>query len=197
VNLSGNKTLTLTLMLEGLFNTLSNQMNKAQNETGNQFPGSVADKITVELRQGSPPYALVQSYSNSDLTTNGSCTVSVSSGYSGSYYLVIKHRNSIETWSANPVSFAGSSIAYDFTTAINKAYGNNLKPLGTKYCIYGGDENQDGLVDSSDMIDVDNDVSVFAAGYLSTDINGDGLVDSTDMILVDNNANLFIGAITP
>jgi hypothetical protein len=47
------------------------------------------------------------------------------------------------------------------------------------------------------MIDVDNDVSVFAAGYLSTDINGDGLVDSTDMILVDNNANLFIGAITP
>jgi hypothetical protein len=47
------------------------------------------------------------------------------------------------------------------------------------------------------MIDLDNDATNFAVGYISTDVNGDGLVDSSDMILVDNHASNFIGAILP
>jgi len=56
---------------------------------------------------------------------------------------------------------------------------------------------QDGLVDSSDMIDVDNAGAGFAIGYIATDINGDGIIDSSDMIIIDNNATGFIGAILP
>jgi len=47
------------------------------------------------------------------------------------------------------------------------------------------------------MIAVDNDASTFVSGYLATDTNGDGLIDSSDMILVDNNASNFIGSILP
>jgi hypothetical protein len=35
---------------------------------------------------------------------------------------------------------------------------------------------------------VDNLSSNFAAGYLYEDANGDGLIDSGDMIMVENNA---------
>ena len=44
-----------------------------------------------------------------------------------SYYLVIKHRNSIETWSATGVQFTSGNLTYDFTSTSDKAYGNNLK----------------------------------------------------------------------
>jgi len=40
-------TLHLTVFLEGLFNGIT--MNKAQNAAGNQFPGTVADQVIVEL----------------------------------------------------------------------------------------------------------------------------------------------------
>jgi hypothetical protein len=65
------------------------------------------------------------------------------------------------------------------------------------WALYTGDVNQDGLIDSSDLIMVDNDVSVFATGYLPGDCNGDGLIDSSDMMVVDNNSNAFIGAVYP
>jgi hypothetical protein len=63
--------------------------------------------------------------------------------------------------------------------------------------IYGGDVNQDKLIDLSDMIDVDNDVSTFVKGYVVTDVNGDGIVDSNDMQLVKQNSDLFISSAFP
>lgn len=53
------------------------------------------------------------------------------------------------------------------------------------------------MIDSSDMISVDNDAGNFSAGYMATDLNGDGLVDSGDMILLDNNAANFISTVHP
>ena len=47
------------------------------------------------------------------------------------------------------------------------------------------------------MIDCDNDGAIFAGGYLNTDINGDGVVDSSDMIIVDNNNAAFVGCVLP
>jgi len=57
--------------------------------------------------------------------------------------------------------------------------------------------NQDGIVDSGDLIPVDNDASAFLQSYNPTDANGDGIIDSSDMILLDNNSSLFIAKITP
>ncbi|NVO18690.1 MAG: Ig-like domain-containing protein [Bacteroidetes bacterium] len=193
----GTKTLNLSVMLEGLYNTSTSLMNQAQNSTGNQFPGLVADKITVEIRQNSSPYTLVQSFGNINLLTNGSSTLSVPVIYSGSYYIVIRHRNSIETWSGLPVSFSPGTVNYNFSNAATQAFGNNLKQVGSIYLIYGGDANQDGVVDGSDMAAIDNASTMLLSGYNSEDINGDGIVDGSDMAIIDNNSTAIIQAQKP
>jgi len=193
--LSLNKTLNLTLFLEGLFNGTS--MNKAQNSTGSQYPGTVADQITVELHNSTSPYALAGGPYTLNVNTDGTASVTIPAALSSSYYVVVKHRNSIETWSGVPLSFTGSTITHNYTIAASQAYGNNLKLVSGKFVIYAGDVNQDGIVDSGDMIPVDNGSAIFATGYIPTDINGDGLIDSGDMILLGNNAALFIGRVTP
>ncbi len=69
--------------------------------------------------------------------------------------------------------------------------------METKYCIYNGDTNQDGIIDGFDLSMIDNNILNFANGYLSTDINGDGFIDATDAQIAGNNAYNFIGKITP
>ena len=79
----------------------------------------------------------------------------------------------------------------------SQAFGSNTKNVGGTAVIFSGDVNQDGGIDASDMIAVDNDNAVFASGYLSTDVDGSGSVDASDMIIVDNNNAAFIGTILP
>jgi len=192
---TSGKVLLLTLFPEGLYSGL-NLLDKAQNETGDAFSGNIADIITVELHHP-VNYQPEISFFPVNLSTEGWAAISLPSGITGPYYITILHRNSIETVSAMPVSFSNDTITYAFDHP-SKAYGGNLKQVSTgQYVIFSGDTDQDDLVDSSDMIMVDNAASDFATGYLVTDTNGDGLVDSTDMILVDNNASNFIGSILP
>jgi hypothetical protein len=191
-----NKSLTVSVFIEGLYSGL-NQMTQAQDENGPHYGTGIADRITIELHSASNYNTILYTVNNINLSTTGQASLIIPGTFGASYYLTIRHRNSIEITSASPVSFAGSSVNYAYNHP-TKVYGGNLvlKP-GGNYVVYAGDVNQDGLVDSSDMIDVDNAASVFAAGYLATDVNGDGLVDSSDMIMVDNNASNFIGAILP
>jgi hypothetical protein len=109
------------------------------------------------------------------------------------------HRNSIKTTSAFPVSFAGATVNYNFTTAASKAFGNNLKNwngLGV-FVIYGGDVNLDGIVDSGDMNMVENESTAVTVGYVAEDVNGDGIVDTGDMNIVEKNSTTVIQVITP
>jgi hypothetical protein len=69
--------------------------------------------------------------------------------------------------------------------------------IGSKWCLYVGDVNQDGVVDQSDIILVENDNENFVSGYVATDVNGDGAVDNSDQIIVDNNNSNFVGKIVP
>ncbi|MBK7213159.1 MAG: PKD domain-containing protein [Bacteroidales bacterium] len=190
-----NKTLTLTVFLEGLFN--GSTMNRAQNASGNQFPGSTADQITVELHQSVSPYALVAGPYTLNLSTTGVASTLVPAAFNSSYYIVVKHRNSIETWSSLPVSFSPSTISYNFSNSAAQAFGNNLKLSSGKYLVFSGDINQDGLVDSGDMIPLDNDATAFSSGYIVSDLNGDGISDSGDMILLDNNGTAFVSRMIP
>jgi hypothetical protein len=191
---AGNKTLNVKLLLEGLYNGTG--LNQAYDEFGPHWPAGVADKVTLELRDGSTG-SLVYTISNIDLSTAGNITGSVPAIHSGSYYIYVKHRNSIVTSSANPISFAGGTISFDFSTGTAQAFGGNMKNMGAVAVIFGGDENQDGLVDSTDLNDCDNDSAAFAGGYLATDVNGDGLVDSSDLNLIDNNNAAFVAAVLP
>jgi hypothetical protein len=194
--LTPQKTLNITCLVQGLYNG-SGGLNKAQGESGDEFPGNIADQVSIELHHainGSLLYLL----ENVSLSTSGQISITIPGNYNGSYYVYIRNRNSIITSSAIPLSFSGNSISYDFTTGASQAYGNNLMLMtGGLWVVFGGDVNQDGLVDSSDMILVDNSASGFASGYIPSDTNGDGLIDSSDMILVDNNVSIFAGAILP
>lgn len=191
------KTLALKLLLEGLYEG-DGTMNQAQDESGPHWTAPVADKITVELHAASGYSGLVYTASDVSVTTAGIAIVTIPGYYDGSYYITIRHRNSIETVTADPVLFSTSVISYDFTTQAANAFGSNqLLMIDGKYAIYGGDETQDGYVDSDDFTQVDNDAGIFATGYLPTDINGDGVVDSADMTILDNNSARFIGALTP
>jgi photosystem II stability/assembly factor-like uncharacterized protein/PKD repeat protein len=192
---ASSKSLNLTVFLEGLFS--SSIMNKAQNASGNQFTGTIADQITVELHNSTSPYALAGGPYTVDINTDGTASVTIPGLLNSTYYVVVKHRNSIETWSGVPLSFSGSAVSHNFTTAASQSFGNNLKLVSGKYVIYSGDVNQDGIVDSGDMTLVNNAVNAFSTGYIPSDVNGDGITDSADMLLLDNNASLFIVRIKP
>jgi hypothetical protein len=158
---------------------------------------TLAPWVTVELHNSFIPYDLVDSNS-AQLNTSGVGSFIFSKAInSASYYIVIKTWNTIETWSSLPVSFSASALSYDFTTGADKAYGNNLVRKGTKWCIFSGDVNQDGVVDLSDLVLVDNDNANYVEGYVPSDVNGDGVTDLSDLIIVDNNNANYVSKVSP
>ena len=191
-----NKILNLSVLLEGLYSG-GGTMNAAADEYGAHWGPTIADKITVELHNNSNYADVLYTQSNVNLSTNGVASLSLPSAYSGSYYITIKHRNSIETVSALPVSFTGSTISYAFDNA-SKAFGSNmLLMIDGGWVIYGGDVNQDGIIDSGDMAPVENMAAAAASGYVVEDANGDGLVDSGDMAILDNNSAMAVSIAVP
>jgi len=191
------KTLNLTgVILEGLY-AGGGVMNQAQGDAGAQFGPGVADEITVELHDATT-YATIVHSATVALSTTGTATVSnIPGSLNGNYYITIRHRNSIETTTANPVSFAGAIVNQSFALPANVYGGNLLYFIDGVYAIYGGDVNQDGVLDTSDMSDVDNDAANYVGGYVSTDADGSGGVDTGDMTIVDNNSSNYVGSILP
>ncbi len=173
--------LNITGLIEGFTNPTTGKM-------------IMADTVTVEVRSGATLVDQAKIFVN-DM---GYGTGSFSSVANGTpYYVVVKHRNSVETWSAATKNFTAYSMNYDFTTDSAKAYGDNMIKVGSKWCFFSGDVNQDGSVDLSDLIEVDNDNANFVTGYVPSDVNGDNNSDLSDMIIVDNNNAAFVGKVTP
>ena len=159
-------------------------------------PGNETDSVWIELRETSSPYHLISS-GLQVVQTNGTVTYSGLASAGLTCYIVIKHRNSVETWSANPVLLTENTL-YDFSTAANKAFGNNQVEVDPgHFALFTGDVNQDGVVDGLDYNDWENDNNNFAGGYFSTDLNGDGIVDGLDFIYWEQNSNNFVGAVVP
>ena len=148
------------------------------------------DTVTVELHNSSAPYSLVDQ-AKILLNSSGLGSGKFYNAENGvPYYLVLKHRNAVETWSAFPQTFTSNSLVYDFTTSSNQAFGNNLKLIGTKWCVFGGDVNQDGFVETIDVNSVFTDNINGAAGYISTDLNGDLITEIEDLNIVFTNSVL-------
>jgi len=192
------KTLNLTsLFLEGLYNPTTGTMNQAAGHVP-PFAAGIADQVTIELHNSTTPATIEFTAENVDLSTAGAATITTIPGtLNDSYYITIKHRNSVETTSI-PVSFASSTIDVAFTQA--NVYGAYLKSIsGTfpKFVIYTGDVNQDKGVGVLDLGLVDNKSKIFATGYLVEDIDGDGSVGVLDLGLIDNNSKLFVASHLP
>lgn len=158
-------------------------------------PG-ICDTITVELHSASSPYALVAS-AYKVIGQNGivTCPFTVNAG---NYYIVVKHRNALQTWSAAPVSLTTYNTGYDFTIAASQAYGSNMFAVepGT-WAFYSGDLVQDESIDLLDLSLIETDINSFGAGYIISDLNGDGNVDLLDLQNMEINIMSFIYSLHP
>ncbi len=196
---ASTRRLTLTsLFLEGLYSS-AGRMRQASGEGAPQWPAGVADHITVELHSSSSYGTTEYSVTQVELSTEGVAMITVPAEYSGSYYITVKHRNHIETTTAEPVSFAGGAVNYSFDNRA-KAYGNNLKDIAPGsgfFVIFGGDINQDGYIDPGDYAGLINDSYQYMFGYRITDLNGDGWTDPGDYPLLINNIYNYVMAILP
>ena len=165
----------------------------------NQFvagaSGLETDTIYVELRDAMNPATLVAS-TTALLMTDGSAVASFKAN-AGNYWVAIKHRNSIQTWSESPVALPST---YDFTTSADQAYLSNMIDVYGEnvWSFYTGDLNQDDFIDIFDfpLYDFDNQNFV-SFTYANTDLNGDGFVDIFDYPIYDENNQNFVFALYP
>ena len=190
------RTVNLGVFLEGLYEG-EGAMHPAMDESGIHWGPGIADKIAIELHSSSNYSTVVYTASNILLNTNGTATFTIPSAYNGSYYVTVLNRNHILTTTASPVSFSPGTINLTFDSPA-KAYGGNLGfMIDGIYVFYGGDSNQDMLVDGTDLSDIGNLADLAASGYIAEDINADGLIDGSDLSVAGNNAEAAIGAMTP
>ncbi len=160
-----------------------------------------SDTVKVNLRSTTYPYPVIDQAKAVVSKLDFTAKFYFYNAPSGNYYVDVRHRNSIETWSLFPVYLQRNvNTNYDFTLAANKAYGGNMIMVDNspvRFAIYSGDVNQDGIVDATDALLIDNDANNYLTGYLVTDVNGDYSVDATDALLVDNNSSNFVSKLTP
>ena len=176
----------LSLINEGYYDPLTDKLN-------------LTDSITVYLRNAFSPFQIIDAAKSLLDSESLKCNLNFTSAADGIYYLDVRHRNSLQTWSkTGGESFhRGSTVNYTFTDLQSKAYGNNLTLKGTKWCLFSGDVNQNGLIDLSDVLLVYNDANSFLRGYIVTDVTGDSIVDLSDIVITFNNSNNFVSVIKP
>jgi hypothetical protein len=176
----------IKIIPEGFYNTGSGTLN-------------MNDTVRAFLRNTVSPYSIIDSAKSVIDSINFTGQFLFSNAPPGNYYLMVRHRNSIETWSkaGGEAYVFGQTFSYDFTNATSQAFGSNLILNGSKYCIYSGDADQDGFVNLSDVILIYNDANNFINGYVRTDLNGDNISDLNDMIIAYNNSSAFVKKITP
>jgi hypothetical protein len=210
-------TLNLTAFIEGYYIGGSamtpvhlNVVTAGFTVPGNASPTSTqCDFITVELRNSTPPYAVAASYTGI-LATNGTLACEFPSDkVGGTYFIALKHRNSLETWSGAgadaPTFFATATTSYNFSSAADQAYMSNMVDMGGGvWAIYAGEMDDlnmnglgDGVIDNTDfgvwLIDSEN----FEEGYVRTDLNGDAVSDNIDFGIWLINSENFVEVLKP
>ncbi len=180
--------INLKVLMEGMYNPVTNSLARK-------------DSVTVYLRDALPPYSLRDSAKAQIDTLSFTGTFSFTNARSSQYYLVVNYFNCIDTWSKSggeSLIANGSVTGYDFTNASSQAFGNNLTLKGSRYCIYSGDVDKNGVVDITDMGIIDNGAFNLLIGIrIPTDLNGDDIVDITDLSIGDNNSYNFVSIIRP
>ncbi len=156
------------------------------------------DTVFLKLANNISPYNVLFT-DTAILDTNGNADFIFPPGITGnSYYLVLQHRNSLETWSASPVLINSPTMFYDFTLNVNSAYGNNLCTLGDGYfAIWSGDIDRNNLIDFTDLTILQNNIILFSYGYNLGDITGDNCIEAADYSLLENNLPLLLQVLKP
>lgn len=104
--------LNLGFFIEGFY-TGNGTLNSVLANSGEDVHPDIADSVIVELREAGNPDVIVTT-NLVLLKTNGNALVYLPTSISGgTYYIVVRVRNSVETWSKDPVTFAAITN-YDF-----------------------------------------------------------------------------------
>lgn len=162
----------VTAIPDGLYDDVNDRLNKK-------------DSVRVYLRDNAAPHSIVDSAVGILDSLTFTAPVIFNRALTGNYYIEVKHRNSLETWS-NQVNYTVAvNTNYNFTSASTQAYGSNMISKNGKWCLYSGDINQDGFING-------NDFTFYSAqfgtiGYLVSDVNGDGVVNGNDFTIFSNN----------
>jgi hypothetical protein len=188
-------TLNLILFLQGYYIGERKMQPVLQIQGVKSAPDIEADSILVELVN--PETGEIVEIRQAVLHTDGTVSVGFDAP-SDNYYIVIKHRNSIETWSANPVKCT-LDTEYDFSKSDTQAYKDNqVQVEDGVWALYTGDITQDGKIDEEDfkLFDEDSNNGVNSV-YVATDLNGDGFVDGNDFPVLDINMYQKIHSLNP
>jgi hypothetical protein len=152
------------------------------------IPAGVVDWVLVELRTGTASStkvatraALLKS-NGSIVDLDGTSPVVFAGVPTGSYYIVVRHRNHLAAMSASAVALSSSSAPYDFRSGLSQYYGGDAKDLGGgEFGLYAGDGNADGGVYGEDYTLYRT--SQGEEGYEAADYSMDGGVYGEDYTL--------------
>ena len=191
-------TVNLKMYLQGYY-AGDNTMQPVLNNHAVPFSLSTeTDTVAVELHHPTT-FALIDT-KKAVLKTDGTVSATFTQP-AGSYYIAVKHRNVLQTWTANPVACAASTALYNFTTAANKAMGDNQVEVGSGiWAFFTGDINQDDFIDGNDFPEYDSESAsggLFDGTYTRTDMNGDGFVDGNDFPVFDINSSSGVSSAHP
>ena len=146
------------------------------------------DTVTGYLASSASPFGFVDSV-KAYLSSTGTGLLAFPAAASGSYYVVVRHRNHLEVWSSAPVAMTRTTTSfstYNFSTSASQAFGTSaLIQVGSVFAAWAGDVNQDGVIDFLDRNLTWNNRT--QTGYLFTDCNGDNVTNTADDALVLNN----------
>lgn len=189
VNTAAPVPATITLAEEGFYNSATNKLN-------------IKDTVRVYLRSSSSPYSIIDSGKTVIDSVSLAGTVTFLNAPSGVYYIVVKHRNALQTWSKSggETYTKGVALSYNYTTAVTQSFGSNMANVDAspvRFALYSGDSNQDENIDGSDISDIENDAFTGLSGYVRTDLTGDNYVDASDVAIVEYNSGLGINVANP
>lgn len=157
----------------------------------------LCDTVVLRMADAGNPDLIVEQ-DTAVIATDGSATFNIAAKEDGKrFYFILIHRNSLETWSASPVTLR-SGLLYNFNTSASQAYGNNMADMGDgNFALWSGDVDQDGVIDQNDLGLLETATQNFTSGYYSTDITGDHVVESVDFSLIENNTLLNLSRTRP
>jgi len=115
------------------------------------------------------------------LSDDGSTGV-VAHARSGSYYLVLRHRNHLSVMSAEPVGFTNDVVEYSFISGAGQFYGGSsgaVEVAGGVWGMAAGDGDGDGEILDADSLVHSSQTNL--TDYRRSDFNLDGAVSAEDL----------------
>jgi hypothetical protein len=117
------------------------------------------DWVSVEVRDktnGAPVFSLSAWLSDNGvvLSDTGGVRIVLETG-TGTYYLVLGHRNHMATMTANPIPFTNRQFSYDFTASAGQNFGGTnavIEMESNIWALIAGDADGDGAVQAADEL---------------------------------------------